>query len=345
MKQPITIAVEIHSSQFPERVRRDLIESLRTGRINHKFHYDSIKQAQKWLALHEAFSPARNDSDCRKIYANSFHAAAKIIAARTRNIFAPLREKVVGPIHVIGLGCGGGQKDVEILKILRRHQLEVHYTPCDVSVPLTLTASRAAARRISAAHIHPVVCDLATATDLPQVFQTHAPAGSSRLLTFFGMIPNFVPNQILPRLRSLIRRDDLLLLSANLAPGPDYAAGMIKIFPQYKNRLTSDWLLTFLQDLGIECDDGAIRFVIENGGQGLKRVGAHFKLSKKCVLKIGGETLTFQRGRELRLFFSYRYTPDRLRAVLKGFGLEVISRWITRSEEEGVFLCRRRRAP
>jgi hypothetical protein len=48
------VHVAIHPSQFPEQVRRDLIESLRARSVNHKFHYDSIRQTQKWLALHQA---------------------------------------------------------------------------------------------------------------------------------------------------------------------------------------------------------------------------------------------------------------------------------------------------
>ena len=67
-----TANVTIHPSQFPEAVRRDLLESLRSRRVNHKFHYDSVKQTQKWLALHQAYSPARNDADCRAIYEKGF---------------------------------------------------------------------------------------------------------------------------------------------------------------------------------------------------------------------------------------------------------------------------------
>jgi hypothetical protein len=96
--------VLIHASQFPESVRRDLLESLRTRRVNHKFHYDSVKQTQKWLALHQAYSPTRNDVDCRAVYTQAFKAAA---------------EKIKKPrVHVIGLGCGGGQKDTRLLKLL-----------------------------------------------------------------------------------------------------------------------------------------------------------------------------------------------------------------------------------
>ena len=80
----------------------------------------------------------------------------------------------------------------------------------------------------------------------------HNPQQPRALVTFFGMIPNFEPQEILPKLASLIRPKDFLLFSANLAPGKNYAAGMKKILPQYDNPPTRDWLMTFLLDLGVE---------------------------------------------------------------------------------------------
>src|SRR5215475_7401511 len=111
--------VTIHASQFPENVRRDLVESLRTGEVNHKFHYDSVKQTQKWLALHQAYSPSRTDPDCAAIYDRSFEAVTARIKAKR--------------VHLIGLGCGGGQKDTRLLKVLKQRGKEVFYTPSDVS--------------------------------------------------------------------------------------------------------------------------------------------------------------------------------------------------------------------
>ena len=115
MNMPASCAgVAIHASQFPENVRRDLLESLRTRRVNHKFHYDSVKQTQKWLALHQAYSPSRNDADCRAIYERGFAAAAAQIKAAS--------------VHVIGLGCGGGQKDTRLLKLLKASRQERFFT-------------------------------------------------------------------------------------------------------------------------------------------------------------------------------------------------------------------------
>jgi len=321
---PMTSAasVRIHVSQFPENVRRDLLASLRARRINHKFHYDSVKQTQKWLALHQAHSPARTDADGRAVYARAFLAAAA---------------KINSPaVHVIGLGCGGGQKDTQLLKLLKTGEREIVYTPCDVSTAMVLVARRTALAVVPEKNCFPFVCDLATADDLPQFLVSRHPS----LVTFFGMIPNFEPQIILPKLAALVRPKDLLLFSANLAPGGDYAAGVKKILPQYDNPLTRDWLLAFLADLGVSLTAGRLQFAVEAGSAGLKRVVADFHFSRTQRIEVDGERFDFRAGETLRLFFSYRYTPDRVREILARYGLEVREQWIARSEEEGVFLCR-----
>ncbi len=322
------VNVTLHASQFPDAVRRDLLASLRTRRVNHKFHYDSVKQTQKWLALHQACSPARLDADCVAAYDRAFAAAADRIASPR--------------VHVIGLGCGGGQKDARLLRLLRGAGKEVAYTACDVSVAMTLVARETALAEVMADRCFPFVCDLATAEDLPVALDKLGAPEAARLITFFGMIPNFEPEVILPKLASLVRTNDLLLFSANLAPGPDYAAGMQHILPQYDNPLTRDWLLTFLLDLGVERSDGELRFGIENcsAGSGLKRVVANFEFRRARELTLDDERFTFRAGERIRLFFSYRYTPASVRERLGAHGLVVLNEWVAQSEEEGVFLVR-----
>jgi uncharacterized SAM-dependent methyltransferase len=319
--------VAIHASQFPENVQRDLLASLRTRKVNHKFHYDSVKQTQKWLALHEAHSPARYDEDCLATYDRAFIAATSQIKPRR--------------MLVLGLGCGGGQKDVRLLKLLQARGKKISYAPCDVGVAMTLVARKAALKVLPETNCFPFVCDLASADDLPAAFASRFPLHASRLVTFFGMIPNFEPQAILPRLASLVRPQDFLLFSANLAPGKNYTAGVKEILPQYDNAPTRDWLLTFLLDLGIERGDGKLQFAIESGGFGLKRVVARFHFIRGCRVQIESESFTFRRGESIRLFFSYRYTSALVRKALARHGLEVLDQWITQSEEEGVFLVRR----
>jgi uncharacterized SAM-dependent methyltransferase len=318
--------ITIHSSQFPENVRRDLLASLQTRHVNHKFHYDSIKQTQKWLALHQTYSPTRHDADCRAIYAESFAAAARKIKARR--------------VHVIGLGCGGGQKDTRLLKLLKASRRDIIYTPCDVSTAMVLVARKTALAVLPEKNCFPFVCDLAATSDLSAVFNSRFTLHASRIATFFGMIPNFEPQQILPKLSPLIRPKDLLLFSANLVPGKNYDAGVKKILPQYDNAPTRDWLLAFLFDLGVEKSDGELHFEIEDlEATGLKRVVANFHFKRSRQIEIDGTIFRFKAGESIRLFFSYRYTPERVRKILAAHQLEVCEQWVAKSEEEGVFLC------
>ena len=193
------VQVAIHASQFPENVRRDLLESLRTRRVNHKFHYDSVKQTQKWLALHQAYSPSRTDADCAATYDRSFAAVAARIEARR--------------VHLIGLGCGGGQKDTRLLKLLRDSGRETFYTPADVSTAMVLEARQTA---------HGGGCPRKTAfrwcaiwprlLTCPRCSRRSPCPTAARLVTFFGMIPNFEPQVILPRLAGLLRPGGLSAL-------------------------------------------------------------------------------------------------------------------------------------
>ena len=329
--------VEIHSSQFPKNIRRDLLASLRSRRVNHKFHYDSVKQTQRWLALHRIYSPTRNDADCLAVYEKSFAAAAAQIAAPQ--------------VNVIGLGCGGGQKDARLLKLLRAAGKEIFYTPCDVSAAMVLVARQTASAVLGAENCFPFVCDLAAADDLAEVLEKAGAArrgvsAAPRLITFFGMIPNFEPGVILPRLAVLMRSEDYLLFSANLAPGPDYAVGLRRILPLYDNALTRDWLLTFLLDLGVEVADGELCFGIEDdpAGSDLKRVAAYFRFARAREITVDAQRFAFPAGESIRLFFSYRHTPVLVRKLLSQHGLSVLDKWITKSGEEGVFLVSRARS-
>jgi L-histidine Nalpha-methyltransferase len=322
--------VLIHPSQFPENVRRDLLDSLRSRRINPKFHYDSFKQTHKWLALHQACSPSRNDPDCTGIYEKSFHAGMARIESKH--------------IHVLGLGCGGGQKDSRLLKRLKTAGVaKLSYTPCDVSVPMTLVARRAALEAAGETECFPLVCDLQSAENLQEILAIHAPQ-AARIITFFGMIPNFEPEAILARLAQLVQPGDLLLFSANLSPGADYEAGCRKVLLQYDNPLTRDWLMTFLLDLGMEREDGEMHFDVETGQRSAKRVTARFHFVRQRSIVLDEEVFEFKRAESLQLFYSYRYTPGLLRDLLNQFGFAVLEQWIAASEQEGVFLCCRNNA-
>jgi uncharacterized SAM-dependent methyltransferase len=307
-------------------VQEALLEGLRSRRIAPKFHYQSYKQAQLWLALHRACSPAWLDPECAAIYDRSCAAAAGFIPERR--------------VRLTGLGCGGGDKEARLLRQLAAAGKELSYHPCDVSLPLVLAAARAAQNACGLLPCQPLLCDLALAGDLPEMLNQGGALDARRMITFFGLLPNFEPEDILPKLAALVRAEDLLLLSANLAPGPDYRAGVQRVLPGYDNAQTRAWLLAFLYDLGAEPGDGRLDFSIEEAS-GSYRIAADFHFLRERVLPVHDECFAFGPGDAVRLFFSYRHTPDLVRLLLQAHGLQVAQQWITASEEEAVFLCRK----
>ncbi len=101
--------------------------------------------------------------------------------------------------------------------------------------------------------------------------------------------------------------------------------------------------MTFLLVLGVERGDGDLGFKIEDDRMnGLKRIVVGFRFTRARQIEVDGERFDFRAGETIRLFFSYRYTPERVRKVLARYGLEVCDQWTTKSEEEGVFLVERR---
>ncbi|HUR44234.1 MAG TPA: hypothetical protein VMZ27_00060, partial [Candidatus Saccharimonadales bacterium] len=122
--------IAIHWSQYPESIKAELIKGLRDKRINHKFHYTGLKQAQKWLALHQSYAPSKSDPNCTTIYNSSFKAAVNRLCNES--------------VLLLGLGVGNGEKETRILQLLQDAGKEITYAPVDVSVELLLRACQAA---------------------------------------------------------------------------------------------------------------------------------------------------------------------------------------------------------
>ncbi len=297
--------------------------------MNHKFHYDTPRRARRWLAVHEAHSPARTDPDCLATYGRAFAGVSAAMGG--------------AEVQLIGLGCGGGQKDGQLLGELGRQPRQLTYVPLDVSAALVLIAREVACALIPSESIQPCVADLGVADDLGGALNGLRRGNAPRLFSFFGMIPNFEPGAILPRLAALVGADDWLLFSANLAPGVDYAAGVARMLPQYDNPETRHWLWTVLEDHGAGSGSEGLQFAVESDpvDPGLLRLAAHWKVMKTTTLVLEQESFQIEAGERFRLFFSYRHTTATVRRLLGEHGMCVVEAWSTGSGEEAIFLCRR----
>ena len=129
----------------------------------------------------------------------------------------------------------------------------------------------------------------------------------------------------------LLRPEDRLLLSANLAPD-----GMEIILPQYDNDATRQWLSEFPKAHG--AGEGKVKITLESDGQ-LQYVAAHYHFQEPCVMEANGDAFEFHREDALQLFVSYRYTLETLANTLESHGITIKDSFQTANGEEGVFLC------
>jgi L-histidine Nalpha-methyltransferase len=321
--------VYVHPSQFPNKIYQDYLDCFSVGKINHKFHYDTVKQSQKWLKIHEYYSPARTNDDCINAYAVCFQKTAEFLDINTN-------------IQVIGLGCGGGAKDHLLVSYLLNTEREIIYYPIDVSLSLALISGQKIRESYPQVSIQPIVCDLPCADDL--ILHLHDQGeGHRKIITFFGMIPNFTPDEILPILSNFLQPGDILLMSANLAPGDDYLTGINKVLPQYDNELTKDWLMTVLVDAGINPDHGTIKFSLKDdpNHQELTRINAQFEVETNIDLKLDDQIMHWKNGDQIQLFFSYRYTTAKLQNILKQYDIIILDYWEGANQEEGVYFCQK----
>lgn len=290
--------------------------------MDHSFHYLTHRQAMAWLAVHEAHSPARTDPGCLEIYHQAFDHAARAVNE--------------SDMAVIGLGCGGGHKEAQLLQILEKAGRRPSFVACDISSDLVLTALERTSQATRVRQQSPaLVADLREGKDLGAVWDRWT-GRVPRIFTFFGMLPNFLPGEVLPVIASWLRPGDLLLLGANLAPGTDYQAGCEKILPLYDNDETRAWLAWVLEDLGIPRQ----AFVLECGladRDGLKRVEVWAEFLRDVEVEMGGKRYDYSEGGRMRLFFSNRHTPELVKRQVESAGMKWGPGWVSESGEEGVW--------
>ena len=324
---PMTLT--FHESQYPEQVALQCRQGLRARRLPGRLLYDSPAQAQRWLAYHQACSPSRTEPELLALYERSFQAAIGALPGR--------------PVHYVSLGCGGGNKDALFVRRALDRGGALHVSPADTSAALVLETMLRLQAVLATLSASPLVVDLATEPDLDAWLAQHETGGACRVFGCFGIIPNFDHTALLAYLRRLMRPDDLLLLSANLSPGPYGSAAAQRILPQYDNPLAHAWFTGLLDSLGFADVDLKLtvqpRPLREDGH--VWRIQADAHVLRDVQLTLYEELFDFRKGETLEVFFSNRFTPPALPQILGDAGFNVSQTWVPESQEEGIYLCRR----
>ncbi len=249
------------------------------------------------------------------------------------------------PLALVGLGCGDGRKDRDLLRILFRAEARqprsgLEYFPLDSSPPLVREAAVRVGKALPAVRPRALVADLAAEPALRGWLPPRV--SGPRLFTCFGVVPNLDSPSFPRYLGRLPARGDGLLLSANLSP-QGLEADRALILPQYDNPPAHRWYEGALEALGVPAGAAVLAVGAERlaPGGSAWRVLVEAEFLEQVSLNALGKTLILPRGARLEVFFSNRFTAPAFRKVLAGAGLTCEREWIHPSGEEGVFFCTR----
>lgn len=321
---PVTLT--FHDSQYPTRMAEQVRQGLGTRKLPGKLLYDSPAQAQRWLAYHQAYSPSRTEPTLLALYREAFQAALQALSPRA--------------LHYVSLGCGGGTKDVLFLSQAAPRCPALLFTPMDSSPALVVETMLRLQETLPHLTTAPLVVDLEGTPELAAWLAQHEHPAHRRILACFGMLPNFDYHTFLPYLRHLMRPGDLLLLSANLSPGL-YQEAHEHILPQYDNPYAHAWYAGGLESLGFALSQTPVTVrpqLLRDDGH-IWQIRVQATVQQPRTLTVYGEIFTFAAGDSLDVFFSNRFTPQVMPAVLAAAGLQLLQTFLFDSQEEAIYLC------
>jgi uncharacterized SAM-dependent methyltransferase len=287
----------------------EFVASFQARRLAEKFFYWFPLSVRAWLALCSD-GAYRNFVRSRSLIAQSSDHLARYIGP--------------GPIEVVSLGAGQGDKDLLLLKALSDHGARTAYVPVDTSQALLEMAVAGALGAGVAAH--GIKADFTRAEHLAAL--AAEPETPRRLVLLVGnTLGAFDPIAEARELRALLRPRDLLLVDGEIYSGQQTVAG-------YDNPLNRRFAWAPLYAVGLRDGDGEIVFedVTDDRLPGLHPLRKHFRAGRDAEAMMGGESLRLDAGERVAMNHSYKYAERSFLRILTDAGLAV--RWQGKSDDE-----------
>ena len=289
----------------------EFVSSLQSRRLAEKFFYWFPLSVRAWIALC-ADGAYRNYVRSRSLIARS--------AGEVAAFFPP------GPVEMLSLGSGQGDKDLILLHALSEHGARASYLPVDSSQALLEMACRGALD--AGIPTQGIKADFTIPSHLAAL--AAEPESPRRLICLIGnTLGAFDPIAEARALRGLLRPDDLLLVDGELF-GAETLAG-------YDNPLNRRFAWAPLHAVGISESDGELVFDNRDDPRlpGLHLIPKHFHARRTVAALAGGAALEISAGERVDMNHSYKYAPETFLGILGDAGLAV--RWQGRSDD-GRFL-------
>jgi len=228
-----------------------------------------------------------------------------------------------GPLEVLSLGAGQGDKDAILLRALSPGRSDLRYTPVDTSQALLeMAIVEAGAADVRA---EGVKADLTSADHLEAL--RASPDAPPRLVMLIGnTLGAFDAVRYAKTLAGFLREQDLLLVDGELYSGPETLAG-------YDNPVNRRFAWAPLHAVGIRDEDGELRFETADDPDvpGLYAVTKHFEAGRDTEAMAGGTSLRLAAGERVAMSRSGKYERETFVGILEDAGLPV--RWLGNSED------------
>ena len=292
----------------------EFVAAFRARRFAEKFFYWFPLSVRAWLALCSD-GAYRNYERSRSLIAQSSDDLARYIPP--------------GPVEVLSLGSGQGDKDLLLMNALRGHGVRVSYVPVDTSQALLELACQGALA-VGLATLG-IKADVTRAGHLAALAAD--PETPPRLVLLLGnTLGAFDPIAAARDLRALLRPQDLLVVDGEIYAAQQTLAG-------YDNPLNRRFAWAPLHAVGITEADGELVFEDRTDDRlpGLHPLAKHFRATRDVAAHLGGggESLTLRSGERLEMNHSYKYDASTFLRILADAGLTV--RWRGTSDD-GRFL-------
>ena len=301
--------IPIHALLTENELADEFVSSFKARRLAEKFFYWFPLSVRAWLALCSD-GAYRNFVRSRSLIARSADELARCLAP--------------GPLEVLSLGSGQGDKDLILLEALRAHGVRVSYVPVDTSQALLEMACGGALRAGYPAH--GVKADFTTRGQLAAL--AAEPETPPRLVLLIGnTLGAFDPIAEAHELAGLLRPADRLLVDGEIYAAESTLAG-------YDNPLNRRFAWAPLHAVGVRDEDGELVFEAKDDPRlpGLHLIPKHFRVGRTLEAQMGGEALRLERGDRLDMNHSYKYARDTFLRILGDAGLA--ARWEGRSDDQ-----------
>lgn len=306
-----------------DRARRTFAEDVRTGLTAHpkvlypKYFYDELgsRLFEAITALPEYY-PTR--------------AEAEILRGHAGEIAGFLKG---GPVRLVELGSGDGQKTRLLIEALIARQGSLEYLPIDISE----AAVEASARVLLAAY--PELRVTAYVGEYQQALRTIPPSSDRTLVLFLGStLGNLDPEDrpaLLRNVRSLLAPGEAFLLGVDLKKSEDV------LIPAYDDPLgvTAAFNLNLLgrinRELGGRFDLASFRHrALYNREAGRIEMHLESRRAQTVTIRSLGIEVPFEAGETIHTESSYKFDRDQIAALAAQNGFELRRTW---TDSEGRF--------